>query len=93
VVPVIPAAPTVAEGPFRDVTLVAWGAADGVTVVRDEAGDTTVTASRDGDTLHVRVDGPLDVRGVSVVGADPPRRIVLDGETVPATAFEPWFGG
>ena len=56
-------------------------------------GDTTITAVRDGDTLRVRVDGPLDVRRVSVVGEDPPRRVVLDGEPVPVTPFAPWFGG
>ncbi|WP_348651332.1 hypothetical protein [Micromonospora sp. WMMD1128] len=91
-VPVAPPATTVAEGPFREVTLVSWGGVDGVGVVHDDGGDTTVTATRDGDTLRVRVDGPLDVRRVSVVGADAPRRITLNGEPVPVTPFEPWFG-
>ncbi|MEU8092049.1 TIM-barrel domain-containing protein [Micromonospora chalcea] len=92
-IPTVAPAPTVGTGPFRDVTVVAWGGVDGVSVVRDPDGDTTVTAVRDGDTLRVRVDGPLDVRQVSVVGTDPPRRVVLDGEPVPVTPFAPWFPG
>ncbi|MEE3921961.1 hypothetical protein V2I01_37865 [Micromonospora sp. BRA006-A] len=92
-IPTVAPAPTVGTGPFRDVTLVAWGGVDGVSVVRDPDGDTTITAVRDGDTLRVRVDGPLDVRRVSVVGEDPPRRVVLDGEPVPVTPFAPAFGG
>ena len=92
-IPTVAPAATVGTGPFRDVTVVAWGGVDGVSVVRDPDGDTTGTAVRDGDTLRVRVDGPLDVRQVSVVGTDPPRRVVLDGEPVPVTPFVPWFPG
>jgi alpha-D-xyloside xylohydrolase len=92
-IPTVPPSGTVGDGPFRDVTLVAWGGVDGRAVVCDEAGDTVVTATRDGDTLRVRVDGPLDVRAVSVVGADAPRRVLLDGEPVPVPPFEGWFPG
>ncbi|MGX4654417.1 TIM-barrel domain-containing protein [Micromonospora sp. SCSIO 07396] len=90
-VPLVPAAGTVGDGPFDDVTLVSWGGSDASTVLHDVDGDTVVRALRDGDTLRVRTDGPLRVRRVSVVGDDAPRRLLLNGEPVAPTPFVPWF--
>jgi len=79
----------VGERPFTDVTVVSWGGTSDRTVIRDVNGDTTVTAVRDGDTLHVTVDGPVVVRRVAfatVTGAPPPARVLIDD--MPATVIE-----
>lgn len=74
-IPVVPLADTVADGPFTDVTVVSWGAVDGRTVIRDVDGDTVVVAARDGDRFAVTVDGPNPVRTIefaAVAGASLP---------------------
>ncbi|SCG54549.1 TIM-barrel domain-containing protein [Micromonospora halophytica] len=90
-IPVVAPADRTWDGPFHDVTLLSWGGVDARTVIHDVDGDTVVEAVRDGDTLHVRTDGPLRVGRVSVVGDDAVRRVLLDGEAVIPAVFEAWF--
>jgi len=83
-IPVVEVAEAVGDDPFTDVTVVSWGGGDGRTVVRDVDGDTTVTATRTDDTLHVTVDGPKPIRRVAfarVEGAAPPEAVVIAGDT------------
>ncbi len=67
-IPVTEPGDTVADDPL--ITLVGYGVADGGTrqVIRDPDGDTTVTATRDGDRLIVAVEGPKRISGVEFVG-------------------------
>jgi alpha-D-xyloside xylohydrolase len=79
-IPVVPVADTLGEGPFADVTVVSWGGVDGRTVIRDTDGDTTVVAVRTGDRLDVTVDGPKPIHRVElahVEGTTPPAQIVI----------------
>lgn len=81
-IPTVPVRPSIPDGPFTDLTVVSWGATDGRTVIRDEDGDTTVTARRRGDRFDLEVDGPADVRRIEfaeVVGATPPIEVYLNG--------------
>jgi alpha-D-xyloside xylohydrolase len=79
-IPVAPPAETVADGPFRDLTVVSWGGLDARTVISDVDGDTVVTAVRDGDTLAVTVDGPARVRQVTLAPVPGgPERVTVDG--------------
>ncbi|MGB2570116.1 TIM-barrel domain-containing protein [Micromonospora citrea] len=90
-IPVVAPADRIWDGPFHDVTLLSWGGVDARTVIHDVDGDTVIEATRDGDTLRVRTDGPLRVGRVSVVGDDSVRRVLLDGEAVTPAPFEAWF--
>ncbi|GAA5060442.1 alpha-D-xyloside xylohydrolase [Thermocatellispora tengchongensis] len=58
----------VGDGPFGEITLVGYGAGDGArTTIRDLDGETTVTATRDGDTLRLVVSGPARIRAAENV--------------------------
>jgi len=84
-IPTMPPAQSLADGPFSDVTVVSWGAVDGRTVIRDTDGDTMVVATRSGDRFEVTVDGPKPVRRIAfatVEGAQPPTEVLING--VPA---------
>ncbi|GII79893.1 alpha-xylosidase [Sphaerisporangium rufum] len=63
--PVTEVADTVGDRPFGEVTLVSYGDG-GHAVIRDVDGDTTVTATRDGDELHVRADGPCRITAIEI---------------------------
>ncbi|SCL36264.1 alpha-D-xyloside xylohydrolase [Micromonospora nigra] len=92
--PLVETADTVAEGPFRDVTLVCWGAVDGRTVVHDVDGDTEIEAVRDGDELRVWTRGPLQVGQLVLAGvgdADLPARLLLNGGAVTVRSVEGLF--
>lgn len=83
VIPVMPPAPAVGEGPFTELTLVLYGALDGATTtVHDVDGDTTVRVSRTGDALTVTTDGPAPIRGVALAPVSTgtaPTRLLLNG--------------
>ncbi|MEU8035169.1 TIM-barrel domain-containing protein [Streptosporangium sp. NPDC049078] len=67
---------TVGDGPFGEITLVAYGVgADSGeirTVVSDLDGDTVITAVPEGEGLRVTVSGSARIAGVELVGADIP---------------------
>ncbi|WP_433527893.1 TIM-barrel domain-containing protein [Micromonospora sp. CA-263727] len=93
-VPLVAPGATVDDGPFRDVTLVSWGAVDGRTVVHDVDGDTIIEAIRDGAELRVRTRGPLQVGQLVLAGvgdADLPARSLLNGEVVTVVPFAGFF--
>ncbi len=56
---------TVGGEPFAEVTVVSYGDG-GRTTIRDVDGDTTVTATREGDVLHVRASGPKQITNVEI---------------------------
>ncbi|RCG28568.1 alpha-xylosidase [Sphaerisporangium album] len=59
-IPVTEVRPTTGGGPFTNVSVVAYGG-EGRAVIRDVDGDTTVTATQEGDVLRVSVTGPLPI--------------------------------
>ncbi|MFC4532001.1 TIM-barrel domain-containing protein [Sphaerisporangium dianthi] len=69
-IPVTGIRDTVGDGPFTDVTVVAYGGGDGQATIRDVDGDTTVTATQDGDVLRVAVTGPLPITNVEIAPVD-----------------------
>ncbi|GAA1294572.1 alpha-xylosidase [Planotetraspora silvatica] len=71
-IPVTEPGDTVGED--APVTLVAFGVpeSESRTTIRDPAGDTAVTAVRDGDRLVVTVDGPQRISGVEFTGPGVP---------------------
>ncbi|MFC4589407.1 TIM-barrel domain-containing protein [Sphaerisporangium corydalis] len=81
-IPVTEVGDTVGGEPFAEVTVVSYGAEPGAesrTTVRDVDGDTTVTATRDGDVLHVRVTGPKQITDVDIAPvAGAPSTVVID---------------
>ncbi len=70
--PLVTPGATVGDGPFREVTVVCWGAADGQAVVHDVDGDTIIEAVRDGDELRITTRGPLLVGQLALAGAATP---------------------
>jgi alpha-D-xyloside xylohydrolase len=67
-IPVMPPADRIADGPFPELTVVSWGGVDGRTVISDTGGDTVVTAVRAGDELRVTADGPARITAAEVAG-------------------------
>ncbi|GGK99965.1 alpha-xylosidase [Sphaerisporangium melleum] len=77
-IPVTEVRDTVGDGPFTDVTLIAYGGGTGGTTIRDVDGDTTVTATQEGDELRVSVAGPLQITNVEIAPvAGAPARVVV----------------
>ncbi|MFI7024829.1 TIM-barrel domain-containing protein [Micromonospora sp. NPDC049900] len=92
--PLVAPHPTVGDRPFRDVTLVSWGAVAGRTVVHDVDGDTVIEAFRDGDELRIRTRGPLLVGQLAFAGvgeSDLPARSLLNGAAVTVVPFAGLF--
>ncbi|MFY1576547.1 TIM-barrel domain-containing protein [Verrucosispora sp. WMMD703] len=92
--PLVAPQATVGDGPFREVTLVCWGAVEGRTVVHDVAGDTSIEAVRDGDELRIQTRGPLLVGQLALAGvgdADRPARSLLNGAAVTVLPFAGLF--
>ncbi|WP_214412454.1 alpha-xylosidase [Sphaerisporangium fuscum] len=80
-IPVTEVRDTIGGEPFAEVTLVAYGvpAAGGSrAAISDVDGDTTVTATRDGDVLRVTVSGPKQITNVEIapVAGAPARAVV-----------------
>ncbi|MBP2706625.1 alpha-xylosidase [Microbispora sp. RL4-1S] len=71
-IPVTEPGDTVADDPR--ITLLAFGVPEGEsrTTIRDLDGDTTVTATRDGDRLVVASEGPKRIEGVDFTGPGVP---------------------
>ncbi|MEU4536062.1 TIM-barrel domain-containing protein [Streptosporangium sp. NPDC023825] len=69
---------TVGDGPFGEITLVAYGVGAGSgtgersTVVSDIDGDTTITAVPEGEGLRMAVSGSARIAGVELVGPGVP---------------------
>ena len=84
-IPTIPLAESIADGPFSNITLVSWGGRTSRTVIHDVDGVTTVMATRVGDRLDLRSKGPAPIRSVSfafVHGGQPPRVVHLNGKEI-----------
>ncbi|GAA1276067.1 alpha-xylosidase [Sphaerisporangium rubeum] len=80
-IPLTEARDAVGDAPFDGVTVVAYGGADGATsrtTIHDVDGDTTVTATRDGDVLRVAASGPASIAQVHIapVAGAPARAVV-----------------
>jgi alpha-D-xyloside xylohydrolase len=69
-IPTVEPGHAVGDAPFENVTLVSYGGVPTRILVSDVDGDTTITATRDGDTFRVTVDGPLRVTGVTFAKVD-----------------------
>ncbi|GAA0844516.1 TIM-barrel domain-containing protein [Streptosporangium amethystogenes subsp. fukuiense] len=62
----------VGDGPFGEITLVAYGVGESSTTISDHDGDTTITALPEGEGLRVTVSGSARIAGVELVGAGVP---------------------
>ncbi|WP_329090288.1 TIM-barrel domain-containing protein [Streptosporangium sp. NBC_01469] len=67
---------TIGDGPFGEITLVAYGAGSGTgerrAVISDLDGDTVITAVPEGEGLRVTVSGGARIAGVEQVGSGVP---------------------
>lgn len=81
--PVTAPADHLADGPWRQLTLLSFGGGDGRCEIRDDGCASTVAARRDGDTLTMTIAGPARVTAIvfpTVAGGTPPATVLVNGD-------------
>lgn len=90
-IPTVPAADRLPDGPWEALTLLSFGGHDGECDIRDDNGVSLVRARRDGDHLAIEVNGPARVRAVAfpdVAGASAPASVTINGSPTRVSALD-----
>jgi alpha-D-xyloside xylohydrolase len=82
-IPTVPAAASIPEQAWADLTLLSFGAQNATVEFRDVDGVTTITAEREGDVFSVTTLGPARIariRFADVAGSAAPPTVLLNGD-------------
>ena len=82
-IPTVPAAASIPEQAWADLTLLSFGAQNATAEFRDVDGVTTITAQRDGGVFSVTTQGPARITGIrcaDVAGSAVPPTVILNGD-------------